>query len=311
MISENITRALEFFGIAPRSVNRPSDAKLAEVYIVDDRYVLRSRPYLHDTQTHYAAERKLLEIVARLTGYAFPQYRSSRDGESFFVDGKSFWTLHRLIPGETLGKWYELHTVPLQVDQQVMCTLRELHKATTGKFDESIVSRTDFLDMIDPALNQASAFLTEDSLQRIHSSFRRVKAYSCVYPSGEACFVHGDFHHGNILVHEGNITGFIDLDWCRVGNLFEDLGFTVMMLLRDYETGSTEFRWQRYHDVLSFYGFNGEASILNDYTALYALFDCHVFRSANFENAMDFYAYQKSFLETLCRTILKGKRGIS
>ena len=125
-------------------------------------------------------------------------------------------------------------------------------------------------------------------------------------PSTKACFVHGDFHHGNILAREGTIVGFIDLDWCRVGNAFEDLAFTMMMLMRDYETWSTEFRWQRYHAVLHAYGFSDDASILNDYTALYALFDCHVFKSAAFENAADFYEYQKAFLETLCRTIIKG-----
>lgn len=307
MTNQKVTCTLECFGVSPRSITKPSDAKLAEVYIVDDRYVLRSRPYLDGTRTRFAAERRLLDSVARLTGYEFPQYLSSGDGEYFFQDGQSLWTLHRLIPGETLGKWFELHTIPPYVDHQVMSTLRKLHTATKGRFKESKVSRTHFLDLIHPALNQASEFLTGDSLQRIHSSFRRVKSFSCIYPAGEACFVHGDFHHGNILAHDGNVTGFIDLDWCRVGNAFEDLGFTLMMLLRDYETWSTEFRPQRYHDVLSYYGFDGESSILNDYTALYALFDCYVFRSATFEKAVNFYAYQKAFLDTLCRTVVKGE----
>jgi aminoglycoside phosphotransferase (APT) family kinase protein len=308
MIKDHVRCALESFGVTPRSIQKPPDAKLAEVYIVDDRYVLRSRPYLDDTRTRYAAERKLLEFVAGLTGYAFPDYQSSRDGDCFFVDGRSFWTLHRLIPGQTLGKWFELHTVPQHVDQQVMTALRELHEAAIGRFDESRISRTRFLDMISPSLKEASAFLSKDSLQRIHASFKRVKVFSRRYPSGAACFVHGDFHHGNILVHEGKIVGFIDLDWCRVGNGFEDLGFTLMMLLRDYETWSSEFRWERYHDVLSFYRFEGDAALLGDYTALYALFDCYVFRAATFERSMKFYEYQKSFLETLCRTVVKGER---
>ena len=119
--------------------------------------------------------------------------------------------------------------------------------------------------------------------------------------------MHGDFHHGNILTDDEKIVGFIDLDWCRVGSRYEDLGFTLMMLLRDYETWSQEFRRQRYNDILSFYDFDGDASVLGDYMALYALFDCHVFKSATFEKAADFYAYQKSFLETLCRTAVGSK----
>jgi aminoglycoside phosphotransferase (APT) family kinase protein len=135
-----------------------------------------------------------------------------------------------------------------------------------------------------------------------------MKEFAWSYPASQACFVHGDFHHGNILAQEGEIVGFIDLDWCRVGNALEDLGFTMMMLLRDYETWSPEFRWQRYRELVDAYRFKDDPTILNDYIALYALFDCSIFKSAHFEGATKFYEYQKSFLETLCRTILKKER---
>jgi len=306
MISDHVKHTLESFDVTPRSIKKPPDAKLAEVYIVDDRYVLRSRPLQENTEAHYHVERALLELTARLTGYALPKYLPCRGGEHFFPDGQFFWTLHELIPGHTLGKWFELHTIPSHVDRQVMSTLRKLHEATKGRFDPSSISRMYFLDMIRPAMGEASAFLSRDSLQRIRASFRRVEAFSGLYTSGEACFVHGDFHHGNVLAHDGDVVGFIDLDWCRVGNLFEDLGFTLMMLLRDYETWSAAFRQQRYNDILSFYGFDGDASLLGDYTALYALFDCAVFKSATFDKAVNFYEYQKSFLETLCRTLVKS-----
>jgi aminoglycoside phosphotransferase (APT) family kinase protein len=305
MMNEGVRRALNFFGVQAQSIKKPPEAKLASVYIVDDRYLLRSRRCLDNTATSFAAERELLRIVSDLTGYEFPHYQPSEEGKYFFVDRQSFWTLHKLIPGQPLGNWFELHRVPSQVDRQVVACLRQLHDSTLGRFAEPFISRAFFPELLRPALTEAPTFLTEYSLQRIHSSFRRVKEFTTAYPARQACFVHGDFHHGNILAHKGRIVGFVDLDWCRVGHAFEDLGFTMMMFLRDYKTWSTELRWQRHHEVLSYYGFNGDPSILNDYIALYALFDCGVFKSATFEGATKFYEYQKSFLETLCRIMVK------
>jgi aminoglycoside phosphotransferase (APT) family kinase protein len=155
--------------------------------------------------------------------------------------------------------------------------------------------------LIRPVLEDASAFLTAHAVHRLHVSFQRVNGFSGRYPAGEACFVHGDFHHGNIIVERGNVVGFIDLDWCRAGHPLEDLGFTMMMLLRDYDTWSPTFRRQRYDELLSLYRYNSDLSVLNDYIILYALFDCDCFKNAAFKSAEDFHTYQKSFLETLCR----------
>ena len=306
-MNESAQRALISFGIQARNIKKPPDAKLASVYLIDGRYLLRSRRCLDNTETNFAAERELLGMTAGLTGYRFPDYQLSKEGRYFFIDGRSFWTVHELIPGQSLGNWYELHRVPSRVDRQVMAAFRHLHDSTMGRFAETLISRTLLLDLLQPALTEAPLFLTEHSLRWILSSIQRVKAFTRAYPVKQACFVHGDFHHGNVLADKDKVVGFIDLDWCRVGNVFEDLGFTMMMLLRDYRTWSTEFRWQRYHDVLDAYRFNGDASILNDYIALYALFDCGVFKSATFNRAGEFYEYQKVFLETVCRTIAKGE----
>jgi aminoglycoside phosphotransferase (APT) family kinase protein len=304
-MNEGVERALKFFGIQARSIKKPLAAKLTSVFVVDDRYLLRSRRYLDDTERSFAAERELLPFVRDLTGFEFPRYQPSEDGRYFFVDGPSFWTLHRLIPGQSLGNWYELHCTPPDTDREVMIVLRQLHDSTTGRFAEASISRTFFSELLQPALTQAPAFLTDHSLQTIRSSFQRMKEFAGAYRANQACFVHGDFHHGNVLANNGKIVGFVDLDWCRVGHAFEDLGFTMMMLVRDYRTWSTELRWQRYHELLSHYRFDGDPSILNDYMALYALFDCSVFKSATFEAATKFYEYQKTFLETLCETVLR------
>lgn len=170
----------------------------------------------------------------------------------------------------------------------------------SGCFEEKIADRTRLLDLVSPAMAEAPDFLSRKALERLQTAFARVESYCGSYPSEAGCFVHGDFHHGNILGQNGRIVGFIDLDWCRVGSFYEDLGFSMMMLLRDYESWSHAFRWPLYQEMLDNYGFNGDAVLLNDHLILYALFDCIVFKSAYFEGAKAFFEYQKRFLETVC-----------
>jgi hypothetical protein len=104
-------------------------------------------------------------------------------------------------------------------------------------------------------------------------------------------------------VKNGRIVGFIDLDWCRVSSIYEDLAFTLMMLLRDYENWSYAFRWSVYSEILDYYDFSGDPVLLNDHLILCALFDCAVFKSSNFDKAAAFFKYQKQFLETACRDL--------
>jgi thiamine kinase-like enzyme len=300
MNTENVGEVLKAFALSPRDIHQPRDAKLASVYILDGLHVLRSREFREDTCERFSAERERLRTVAERTGYSFPRYLAAANKKHYVIDRGCFWTLHRLIRGRTLGNWYELHRVLSPVDRQVLTALRRLHERTRGCFDEGKVSRAFLTDRIRPLLEEAGSFLTAESRRRIHGSFLRVKSFSETYSAAESCFVHGDFHHGNIIANKGRVVGFIDLDWCRVGHPAEDLGYTMMMLLRDYASWSAAFRRKRYEDLLSLYRYHGDRSILNDQIVLYALFDCGVFKNADFERAEYFHAYQKMFLETVC-----------
>ncbi len=305
MRTHKAVEILASFGVSARSVKKPPDAKLAAVYIVDDRYVLRSRPLQGDNESRFTAERNLLEAVAGFTGSRFPEYRTAMNGNPFVIRSGSFWTLHSLIPGVTLGNWYELHAAPPHADREVLTALRRLHDSTRGRFSEASLSRAFFPEMIRSLLGEGSGFLSTHAAQRVEASFLRVEAFSRTYPEEDACFVHGDFHHGNILAMDGKVAGFIDLDWCRAAHPLEDLAFTLMMLLRNYDAWSPAFQRRRYNELISLYGYTGDASILNDYIVLYALFDCDVFKKTSFENAENYYTYQTQFLEILCSALTR------
>jgi Ser/Thr protein kinase RdoA (MazF antagonist) len=303
-MNTRIQKILKLYGLDENRIQKPSDAMLAQVYLVDDHYILRSRPYEEGTPTRFDAECELCAHVAELTGFRFPEYQRCLSGNHFIVDEGYFWTLHPIIPGRPLGRWFELHQIDPSVNRQVLNTLHRLHEITTGCFDEKIIDRRRLLELIAPAMDEANEFLSVGALDRLRLAFERVKKYCESYPPEMGCFVHGDFHHGNILAQKDRITGFIDLDWCRAGSFYEDFAFSLMMMLRDYKEWSPEFQWSTYQSILGDYDFQGDSVLLNDHLILYALFDCAVFKSSSFDNATAFFNYQKQFLETVCRAEL-------
>ena len=308
-MNRTVREILKNFGVETARIRKPSDAKLAEVYFVEDRYVLRSRPLESDTSVRFATECSLCEKVMTLTGFRFPQYKRSSSGSRFVISGRNFWTLHKRIPGYPLGRWFELHRADASVTRQVLKSLHDLHEMTTGRFDDNMFDRTRLFELIAPALAQAPEFLSMKAVKQVRLALNRAVRFCESYPSREGGFVHGDYHHGNILARGNRIIGFIDLDWCRVGSPYEDLAFTLMMLMRDYESWSHSFRWSMYHDMLDCYGFDGDANLLFDYLILYALFDCNIFKSARFDNSVAFFEYQKQFLETMCLSFKADKHG--
>jgi len=300
-MNSQISAILKSFGLKANQIQKPPDAMLAQVFLVDDHYILRSRPYEKDTPARFNAECGLCSQVAALTGFRFPLYERSAAGDRFVVDQGHFWTLHRIIPGRPLGKWFELHRIEPSVSRRVLNALKQLHLMTMGCFDEKVIDRRRLLDLIAPPMAEARDFLSTPALDRLVPAFDRVKQYCGSYSPETSCFVHGDFHHGNILAQNSRIIGFIDLDWCRVGSFYEDFAFSLMMMLRDYKTWSYEFRRPLYRSILDDYGFEGDTELLNDHLILYALFDCTVFKSSTFENANAFFEYQKQFLEAVCK----------
>ena len=299
-MSQQAQNILKRFGLDARTINKPPDAMLAQVFLVEDQFILRSRPYEADTPARFAAECELCGQVAELTGFRFPEYERCGRGGRFVVEGGNFWTLHKIIPGRPLGSWFELHRIDPSTTRKVLDTQRQLHAMTRGCFDEKTVDRSRLLELVAPSMVDAHAFLSAPARERLQLALDRVKRYCESYFTEIGCFVHGDFHHGNILAQEGRITGFIDLDWCRVGRFYEDFSFTLMMMMRDYKNWSPAFNRARYDSILDGYGFEGDPEVLNDHLILYALFDCTVFSTSRFENAEAFYLYQKQFFESMC-----------
>ena len=91
----------------------------------------------------------------------FPEYETSRSGDTYVIREDSFWTLHRLIPGKPMGSWFELHLLDPAVTGEVLAALKRLHGETVGCFGDDAVDRGRLLELVAPALDQARNFLDE------------------------------------------------------------------------------------------------------------------------------------------------------
>ena len=109
-MNQRISSILEVFGLNASQIRKPPDAMLAQVYLVEDRYILRSRPFEPTTLARFVAECELCGNVTELTGFRFPKYRQASSGTRYVIEGGNFWTLHKLIPGRPLGSWFKLLT---------------------------------------------------------------------------------------------------------------------------------------------------------------------------------------------------------
>jgi Ser/Thr protein kinase RdoA (MazF antagonist) len=182
-----------------------------------------------------------------------------------------------------------------------MQTLRKIHDLTKGKFE--IDDRYSFLKKIEEIFDIVKEHLTDEIKNKITKTIENVKNYISDLRKEEFCFVHGDIHHGNVLIDNGEAVGLIDLDWLRIGNKFEDLAFTVMLLLREHKSEHFEFNNAKYEWLINGYGFEeNEEEILKDYIRLYSLYDIFIFLNFPEGGKKEYYFnYQLSLLEFFCK----------
>lgn len=70
--------------------------------------------------------------------------------------------------------------------------------------------------------------------------------------SGGKPFIHGDFHPGNVLFKSASLVAVLDLDYCRIGNLRDDLAygaalFGLNIANASYSQEKAEAFWKGYN----------------------------------------------------------------
>lgn len=287
---------LERYGITARVVHRPSHAMLSYVYILDETWVLRGRPYSESVMREFEREVELMQAAQPLVPFAFPVPIQTRTGESFIVEGATLWTVHRYLRGRILGIWQENHKIPDRDTESLFRTLAVMHATTKGSLPKPRASW--FARECRILLSGVKERLDAEDNEAIEEALRAVEKIHD--ESSDLSFIHGDFHHGNVLFSDDRVSGVIDCNWCRVGDPREDVAYTAMTYLRDFRTKDFRFDREKFRRYLEWYGMNPEDPDFRHFLILAAFWDFATFNM--YENPRDrefYHSYQKGVVEAL------------
>ncbi len=299
----DLRRIARQFDIKIQNFQRAKHSILAQVYTADDAYILRSRPLLEGAVSRLLEEQALLERVGELVSIQFPKLLSAESGEKYIIEKDLLWTAYPLIKGEILCTWHELEKLDTVAQKNVFITLKEIHTKTKGEL-LGINSGFRLLSDIRKKISELNADLSGEERARIEKALREVNSIEKGLSEKDPCFIHGDYHPGNIIFHNTGVIGLIDTDWARVGYYLEDLAYTIMMFLRDYREPNFQFREHELEKLMGWYQIPEEHVVqLKEYILLYTLYDLHIFKNLPEVSAQEPYlSYQRSMLSSLCGT---------
>jgi len=155
--------------------------------------------------------------------------RSTRDGETFWCDGNTVWEVYPFVEGRPFrdGSRDDLIALgeSLAFFHKIGCDfpLQFEKAAPRGETDpDRLRSRLDDLERADPEIGEAAS-LYRDALIKAGVDLP-FDAYSQL----PYTLIHGDLQPANVLVKDGRIAAFVDLDWCGRQTRIYDIGFILL-----------------------------------------------------------------------------------
>lgn len=290
------------FGKDFKDVQQPEHAWMDNVYILDNAFVLKGRPLNEVQRNQIYRENALLTEIAQKVPFALPLLLPTMEGHPFLETEDRLWTLADYIPRHTMGTWQNVHSSTEAEMQSIFKTLRMLHERTTGISMHEHTDLDAFIRVRTSELGKTRHLVSAHVHGRIAQALNRVHESRKNLSTEETCFIHGDFHNGNIIVDDRkNIVGLIDFDFCRIGHPFEDVGTTVQMAMDDYRTSSFVFCEDYFHQLLGWYGISKEDhSLFIEYFLIAGMFAVWDFFSSEGTANRDFYLqYHLSMLHNL------------
>ena len=296
------------FGITFREAHVPPHAILPTLFLLDDRYVLRWREVTE--LERFFRELMLLRAAQEQVPFPLPVPLSTKSGQECVREGDRFWICSPQILGRPLGTWQEIQRGGDQDMQFVLRSLRHLHDRTMGLHIHAYENPLHFSQDMRKKLAVVSHLLSPHARNRIDQALARVAAHEETLTPQDYCFVHGDFHHGNIIVNDRReIAGLIDFDFARIGCPLEDLGFTVMMCLRSCDSNAFVLDLPYERQLLEWYGLHPDQhSLFAEYLLLGGCIDLWAFTISTGMQQRDAYLrYQIALVQDCCaRFVTEG-----
>lgn len=291
------------FGITVAEAKRVSHAAISYVYILNGTHVLRSRVLEPGVFERFENECILLDHVRSKVSAAFPDLLSTKDSTKYFLDGELLWTAYPLIEGDVLCNWWELYNLSPEQERNTFTTLRGLHDKTAGQLiDVADAVQYRFLDDMEGKLSNPAQPLDDVLRMRVEQAIEYLRSRERDLTEEQKCFVHGDYHPGNLLFNGDTIVGLLDTDWSRKGNGIEDLAYTIMMFMRDYRKDAFTFDEAILARCLKWYGLpEDEKLTFYKYLILYAFHDVDLFdRFDTIPHPEKTRTFQRAFLAEVC-----------
>ena len=297
-----IKQIVEQFDIKVIKISPIKSAVLSKVYLINDKYILRSRVLENDTIQKFNNEQNLLNKVRDIVSIKFPNLLSTKSDKNYFIYNNSFWTVYSLIGGEILSHWWNLEKLSEEQKEKIFKTLKQLHLETIEKLDDiDENNQYNFIKDVYQRLLDSSNHITADEYKRVEKAINIIKKFKNKLSKKDLCFIHGDYHPGNVIFRENEVVGLLDFDFSRKDVPFEDLAYTLMMFLRDYQK-PFEFNEENYFKFLNWYGVKKEDFlIINEYLILFTFYDFHLLKYLEqIPNQDMFFEFQRDFLRDIC-----------
>lgn len=292
------------FGVTFQNASEPPNVFIPNVFILDEKYVLKGRLNDEGREKQIHEEYALLRVIEERVPFSLPLLLPTKEGKPFHAQSDRLWTLARYLRGKPLGTWQETAAMSDVQKKALLTALRVLHDRTRSGQWHEYMNPNFFVEERKNQLKNLHHLLSPHVIQRIGSALERVRESRLKLSHEDLCFIHGDFHQGNIIANaSGKISGFIDFDFCRIGHPFEDLGITVHTLLHDYRASSYTFHEEYFHQLLEWYGIHKEDhSLSSEYLLLAALFMVWDFYKAQgmIKNGEYYLQHDLSMIHVLC-----------
>lgn len=277
VIMQNFDSIISQFDIPEEdSMNLEQDGKngLSQVYFIGQKYVLRWRPINENTYSDFLIEQSLLSKITGewLVGpINIPHLIRTKLWKFYFSDGINLWTLAKFIPGNILCGINDVYKLTTTEKRLYIEWLSQIQQKT--KTIKPIKSHFCFTEWVRERYATVQTYFTLTEQKIIEKTLLEVSNMK----DDEMCFVHGDYHPGNILVHQNTIKGLIDLDWCHIWSLYEDLSFIILVFIRDITQPHFNYSEAAIHELIDLYPWKIDISKLKKYILLRWVHDLSFF----------------------------------
>jgi len=170
------------------------------------------------------------DLLANLVGTGVPVSAPvyARNGKSEVRIGKYVYSVFSYIEGEKADSNISHATPELAVELGIFTG--RLHKALE-EIDDDQLERTNLLKSLTAALRYFSAGDLEMELESVEEFFTD---FYKIYYRLPVQIIHGDYHPGNIIIHEGKVSGIVDFDCATREVKVLDLAYLVHSVFAEF-----------------------------------------------------------------------------